>query len=139
MSNSTNWDYGNPTYALTRSFTGATFTEVVERTRAALQKEGFGVLTEIDVQGTLKKKLDVDVGEYLILGACNPSLAHRALQLQPGIGVLLPCNVVVTQQADSVAVSAVDPRKMFAVVDDAAVAPVAEEVRERLQRMLETL
>jgi uncharacterized protein (DUF302 family) len=115
------------------------YTDAVERTRQELAREGFGVLTEIDVRETLKKKLDVDFRRYIILGACNPPLAHRALSGEPDIGVLLPCNVVV-YEADSperTVVSAVDPQASLARVNNEALRPVATEVKARLERVLD--
>ena len=127
-------------YSIDRTVTGRRFDEVVERTREALQAEGFGVLTEIDVKATLKKKLDVDVPPYLILGACNPPLAHRVLELEPRIGVLLPCNVVVRELGDgNIEVSAMDPAAAMQVVENPAVHEVAAEVRGRLARVLAAL
>lgn len=124
---------------LMRSVDGA-FDAVVERTQAALKAEGFGVLCDIDVQRTLKEKIGADFRRYRILGACNPPLAHQAITAEPGIGALLPCNVVVAQQDDgSIAVSAIDPKAMFAVVDNPAVAPIADGVRDRLTRALEAI
>lgn len=129
----------NCTYCLTRAVPG-TFVEVVAATRLALAAEGFGVLTEIDVQTTFEKKLGVKTRPYMILGACNPSLAHRALQLDPGIGTLLPCNVVVAEsESGTIEVAAIDPKAMFAVVENAALAPIVEEVRAKLQTVLEAL
>jgi len=127
-------------YSLTVALPGIAFDEAVARVRASLADEGFGVLTEIDVQATLKKKLNAETRPYLILGACNPPLAHRALQEEPVIGVLLPCNVVVSgDDANGVVVSAVDPVAMFQVVGRADIEPLALEVRGRLERVLHAL
>lgn len=124
-------------YGFERRLTGVGFDEAVERVTAALQREGFGVLTEIDVKGTLKKKLDVDFRRYVILGACNPTLAHRALGEEPQIGLLLPCNVVVQEAPDGgVVVSIAAPKAMFMLVDNAAVKPIADEADERLRRVI---
>lgn len=116
------------------------FSETVERVRAALKEQGFGVLTEIDVRATLQEKLGETIEDYLILGACNPPLANQALQLEPAIGLLLPCNVVVAAEGPSAArVWAIDPEPQFALVDNPDLAPVAAEVKARLRRALETL
>lgn len=116
------------------------YEEAVERVTAALKDEGFGVLTEIDVRATLKKKLDVDFPHYIILGACNPPLAHKALQAEHEIGALLPCNVVVyDDETGGSVVSAVDPRAMMNVVQNPAVQAVGDEAAERLQRALASL
>jgi len=129
--------YGDPEFGHTRRLEGWTFADAMAATREALAGEGFGVLTEIDVKATLKKKLDADFRNYVILGACNPPLAHRALLAVPGIGLLLPCNVVLTEEDDgTVVVSTVDPRAMFQVVDHPGVAPIAEEVDAKLARVL---
>jgi uncharacterized protein (DUF302 family) len=112
----------------------------VARVTDALRAEGFGVLTSIDVQATLKVRLGADVRPYLILGACNPVLAHRALEIDPQIGLLLPCNVVLRDLGDGeVEVLVADPKAMFAVVDSPALAPIAAEAEARLRRSVETL
>ncbi|MFN0153841.1 MAG: DUF302 domain-containing protein, partial [Gaiella sp.] len=109
-----------------------TFEESVARVREELATEGFGVLCEIDVQATLKQKLGVEGDPYLILGACNPSLAHQALSVEPDLGVLLPCNVVVYERGGTVTVSAVDAERMLSIVGSDDLGPVAAEVRGRL-------
>lgn len=108
--------------------------------REALSAEGFGVLTEIDIQATMKKKLDVDRRPYRILGACNPQLANRALDAELPVGVLLPCNVAVFEGDDGKTyVQAIHPRAMFSVIDSEAMVPLADEVAERLERALRSL
>jgi len=111
----------------------------VERTAAALKEEGFGILTEIDVKATLKQKLDADFRKYVILGACNPSLAHRALSTDLEIGLLLPCNVIVYEEDGGSVVSIVDPLLMLDVMENPDLDPVAQEARTRLQRVVEAL
>jgi uncharacterized protein (DUF302 family) len=113
------------------------FADAVARVRDELQAEGFGVLCEIDVQATLKAKLDVDGEPYLILGACNPPLAHRALEAEPDLGVLLPCNVVVYERDGRTTVSAVDAERMLSIVGSDALGPVAADIRGRLARVVE--
>lgn len=119
----------------------APYEAAVEQVTAALKEQGFGVLTEIDVKATMKKKLDVEFQKYVILGACNPPLAHRALSAEPAIGLLLPCNVIVYEdeaQGGSV-VSLVDPIAMLGFVDNPALAPVAQEARTRLEKVAAAL
>jgi uncharacterized protein (DUF302 family) len=115
------------------------FDDAVARVRDALAAEGFGVLSEIDVQGALKKKLDVDFRRYLILGACNPQLAHKAVQAEPHIGLLLPCNVLVQEADQGTEVSIAKPFAMFEMVDNDSLVPVAKEADERLKRALDAL
>jgi uncharacterized protein (DUF302 family) len=116
------------------------FDEVLARVPEVLKTEGFGVLTEIDVKATLKKKLDVDFRRYRILGACNPPLAHRALQHSLDIGMLLPCNVIVYETDEGrTVVSAVDPMQTIAARGDAAIQPLAEQVRQKLERVINAL
>jgi uncharacterized protein (DUF302 family) len=103
---------------------------------AALKAEGFGILTEIDVQATVKGKLGIDRPPYLILGACNPALSHRMLTLEPAIGALLPCNVVLREDGDALVVEAMDPRVIRSMVDDPGVAEGAEDARGRLRRVI---
>jgi len=116
------------------------FDEAIDRVMAALQAEGFGVLTEIDVKETLKKKLDVDFRKYRILGACNPPLAYQALQLENKIGAMLPCNVLVQETDDGqVEVSAVDPVASMQAIDNPALGEVAQTVRSKLRDIVEAL
>ena len=117
-----------------------TFEDAIAKVTEELKKEGFGVLTEIDVKETLKKKLDVDFRKYKILGACNPSFAYKALQTEENLGVLLPCNVVIQEKADGkVQVSAVNPMESMQAVKNDALGEVALEVTEKLKRVLEKL
>ncbi|HML20866.1 MAG TPA: DUF302 domain-containing protein [Aggregatilinea sp.] len=112
------------------------YDQALEAVEAALKPEGFGVLTRIDVQDTLKKKLGVDFRRYAILGACNPNLAHRALTIAPESGLLLPCNVTVAEGEDGIVeVSLIDPMAMLGVLHSPALEPIAEEARERLERV----
>jgi uncharacterized protein (DUF302 family) len=123
-------------YTLTAT-TDLPFADAVARVRDELQAEGFGVLCEIDVQATLQAKLGVEHEPYLILGACNPPLAHQALAAEPDLGVLLPCNVVVYELDGRTTVSAVDAERMLSIVGNDAVAPIAADVRARLARVVE--
>jgi uncharacterized protein (DUF302 family) len=113
------------------------FSEAVARAREELAREGFGVLCEIDVQATLKEKLGVEREPYLILGACNPPLAHRALETEPELGVLLPCNVVVYQEQGQTHVAAVDAERMLSIVENEELAATAGEVRRRLEAVVQ--
>lgn len=109
-------------------------------TRDRLAEEGFGILTEIDVRGTLKKKLDVDFPPYRILGACNPPYALRALQSEPRVGTMLPCNVILQELSETeVEVSAIDPVVSMQAIDNQDLAQVAGEIREQLKRVLDSL
>jgi uncharacterized protein (DUF302 family) len=112
------------------------FDEAIGRVTDELKKEGFGVLTEIDVKETLKKKLNVDFRRYKILGACNPPFAHQALQAEEYIGAMLPCNVIVQEKGSGVEVAAVDPVASMAGVKNAKLAAIAREVRQRLESVI---
>lgn len=126
-------------YAYTKRISGSNVGEVSSRVRKALAAEGFGILTEIDIRDTLKKKLGVDRRPYLILGACNPPLAHQALEAEPSIGVFLPCNVDVFEGEDGgVYVQTPIPTVLFGLVRNEAVRKIAEEVGARLRRALDT-
>jgi uncharacterized protein (DUF302 family) len=122
-------------YGITRRFSKIDMPAARERVSSALAMEGFGVLTEIDVQKTLQKRLGVQVDPYVILGACNPKLAHAAIGVEPGVGLLLPCNVVLTKDGDDVVVSAASPKALFSAAGAApGLAAVAEEAEERIRR-----
>ena len=115
------------------------FDDAVERTRTALAEQGFGVLTEIDVRATLKTKLDLDIEPYLILGACNPQLAHQALEVDRSIGLLLPCNVVVRREGDRTLVQALDPQVMVSLPGLPELQPVADDAGRRLAAALQAV
>ena len=118
----------------------SSFAETIETVKSLLAEEGFGVLSDIDVSATLKKKIDVDFRQYRILGACNPTFAHQALKTEARIGVMLPCNVIVQEyDTGSVEVSAVDPVSSMQAVENEALAPIAEEVRNGLDRVIQKL
>ena len=117
--------------------TALPFAEAVERVRDELKADGFGVLCEIDVQATMKEKLGVDGEPYLILGACNPPLAHQALQAEPELGVLLPCNVVVYEREGSTHVSAIDAERMLSIVGNDQLTEIAADVKRRLAAVVE--
>jgi len=127
-------------YALVKELPDVSYDDAVSRATERLADEGFGVLTEIDVKATLKKKLDVDFRRYVILGACNPHLAHQAMTGEPFIGVLLPCNVLVMErEGGGSIVAALKPTAAFSLVDNPDVAPIAEQVEEKMRRMLDRL
>jgi uncharacterized protein (DUF302 family) len=111
----------------------------LEKVTEALKAEGFGILTNIDVKETMKKKLDVDFRKYTILGACNPPLAHKALTARPDVGLLLPCNVIVYEEGDATIVNIIDPMSMTNFIQDPALDAVAEEARQRLKRVSEAI
>ena len=115
------------------------YDQAVQAARVALQEEGFGVLTEIDVRATLKAKLDKDFRRYVILGACNPPLAHRALDADASVGLLLPCNVIVYEEGDGSVVAAVNPLSLLGVLDNPALRDVAQEAERRLRRAIDRL
>ncbi len=127
-------------YYFNTTISGKDFDEVIEQVTGELSKEGFGVLTEIDVQATLKKKLDIDFKKYRILGACNPPSAHKAISAEDKIGVFLPCNVVVTEnEAGDIEVAAVDPVASMMAVSNDALGEVATDIQSRLKRVIESL
>ena len=128
-----------PHYGMSK-ITLLAFENAVEAITAALKEQGFGVLTEIDVRATLKKKLDVDFRPYVILGACNPPLAHKALQTEPELGLLLPCNVIVYDNGDGTStVSIIDPLQMLGVVDNPELDPIAQQANVRLRSTLDSI
>jgi len=112
------------------------FEQTIEKVTEELKQEGFGVLTTIDVKETLKKKIDVDFKKYTILGACNPPIAHKALQTEEELGLLLPCNVIVYEKDDKTIVSMFDPMLMTDIIKNEQMEPIAKEVKEKLQRVL---
>jgi uncharacterized protein (DUF302 family) len=116
-----------------------TYEEAINRVTEELKKEGFGVLTTIDVKETLKKKLGVDFDKYIILGACNPPFAYKALQAEYDLGLLLPCNVVVYEREGKVFVSAFDPMVMTQIIDNPALKEIAQEVRKKLERVIQNI
>jgi uncharacterized protein (DUF302 family) len=127
----------DPTFGYTAHLSGVPFDDARARIAEALKTEGFGILTEIDVTATLKAKLNRDFRRYVILGACNPQLAHRALEAELGIGLLLPCNVCVWEEDGGSVVSIARPDVMFELVDRNDIQPVAQEADQRLRRALE--
>lgn len=127
-------------YYFTTRLRNLSFDEAIQKTTEALKKEGFGVLTEIDIKSTLKKKLDVDFYRYTILGACNPGFAHKALLSEDKIGSMLPCNVIVQEKETGIVeISAVDPAASMQAVENESLATIAGEVREKLKRIIDSL
>jgi len=126
-------------YTIDRLITNTDFEEVDSRARAALAAHGFGVLTEIDVKATMKKKLDVDMTPYRILGACNPQMAHQAIGMEPKIGAMLPCNVILREVEGGIQVSAVDPVASMQAIDNDALHAVAGQVRDMLSTVVEEI
>lgn len=122
------------TYGAHREMPGVSYEDAIERVTEALSEEGFGILTEIDVRQAMREKLDEEFRRYVILGACNPQLAHRALTTDDNIGLLLPCNVVVAETEDGAEVSYARPRQMLEISGNEDVMPVADEAEERLAR-----
>ncbi|MGB5434880.1 MAG: DUF302 domain-containing protein [Maribacter sp.] len=127
-------------YYFNKTLKNVTFDEVIAKTTQALKEEGFGILTEIDLKTTLKKKLDVDFPNYMILGACNPSFAYQALQAENKIGTMLPCNVIVRETDNgAIEVAAVDPIASMMGVKNDKLGGIAEEVRDKLKKAIATL
>jgi uncharacterized protein (DUF302 family) len=127
-------------YTIDRIFENARFEDIVANTRTALSSQGFGVLTEIDVKATLKKKIGVDMDDYLILGACNPGMAHKAMEIEPRVGAMLPCNVIVRSIGDGyVEVSAIDPMASMEAIENDRLKAVAGKVKEMLETVVATI
>lgn len=126
-------------YTCDRIISDATIDEIDQRTREALQKKGFGVLTEIDVKATLKKKIDADMEDYRILGACNPKMAYEAIGLEPKVGAMLPCNVILRKVEDGISVSAIDPVASMQGIDNDELKAVAQQVRAMLVDVVEEI
>ena len=127
------------TYTFNRLLTGVSFAEADARTRKALGDSGFGILTEIDVAATMKKKLDVAMTPYLILGACNPKMAYQAIGIEPRVGAMLPCNVILRAVDGGVEVSAIDPVASMQAIDNAALHAVAGQVRDLLAKAVDAI
>jgi uncharacterized protein (DUF302 family) len=127
-----------PAYAIGTTL-AAPYEELVPRVKQALKDEGFGVMSEIDVQGALREKLGIERGRYLIIGACNPRLAHEALEAEPDLGVFLPCNVIVYEAADGTHVSAIDPLSMLGQIANPVLDRIADEVKQRFTRVIAAL
>jgi uncharacterized protein (DUF302 family) len=125
------------TYTLDRVITDGSIDDVDQRTRNALQAHGFGVLTEIDVKATMKKKIDADMDDYRILGACNPKMAYQAIGMEPKVGAMLPCNVILRSVDGGVQVSAIDPVASMQAIDNAQLKAVAQQVRGMLAEAID--
>ncbi len=126
-------------YTINRLIAGVGIDDVDARTRAALADKGFGILTEIDVKATMKNKIDVDMEPYRILGACNPNMAHQAIGMEPRVGAMLPCNVILRQVQGGVEVSAIDPVASMSAIDNDELKAVAGEVRDMLAGAVEAI
>jgi len=126
-------------YTINRTFEGVSFEDIDARTRAALADNGFGVLTEIDVKATMKEKLDAEMPPYRILGACNPKMAFQAIGIEPRVGAMLPCNVILREVDSGVEVSAIDPVASMQAIENAELTAVAGEVRDLLAKAVEEI
>ncbi|MGM4985435.1 DUF302 domain-containing protein [Rhizobium sp. SG570] len=128
------------TYTLDKTLSGSSFDVAVERTKAALARKDFGILTEIDVKATMKKKLNADIDNYLILGACNPSMAFEAINMEPKVGAMLPCNVIVRSLGGGdIMISAIDPVASMRAIENAALKQVAGNVRAKLEQVIASI
>jgi len=128
------------TYTLDKTISGSSFDVAVERTKAALARKDFGILTEIDVKATMKKKLNADIDNYLILGACNPSMAFEAINMEPKVGAMLPCNVIVRSLGGGdIMISAIDPVASMRAIENAALKQVAGNVRAKLEQVIASI
>jgi uncharacterized protein (DUF302 family) len=126
-------------YTINRTLDGVSIAEAEDRVRSALSEAGFGVLTEIDVQATMQKKLGEDMQGYRILGACNPKMAHQALQLEPRVGAMLPCNVILREVDSGVEISAIDPVASMQAIENSELLRVAGQVREMLAKVVQNV
>ncbi len=126
-------------YTINRTFEGGAFEDIGSRTRKALAENGFGVLTEIDVQTTMKTKLNVEMQPYLILGACNPKMAFEAIKMEPRVGAMLPCNVILREVEGGIEVSAVDPSASMQAIDNPQLQAIAGQVRDLLAKAVATI
>ena len=123
-------------YTINRTFSGVSFDEVEARVRKAMSDSGFGILTEIDVKATMKKKLDIEMPAYRILGACNPNMAFQAIGIEPRVGAMLPCNVILREVEDGIEVSAIDPVASMQAINNAELTAIAGEVRDLLTKAI---